>query len=193
MATRNGSGPETVRSIRLCVAPVTERHRVLAVCNVRVHGINELVAHACVGDERGGPDLPVGLRVCVACVERDAILVTVGVIPRGLHLECGLGGDVRAEELVGVEVVRETSGVCGTVIEFEMVIGRREVEDLGGIARGNRAVVLLSSRVPQQSLNHRHCLNPNHTFDRQVRLIANDPAKSSVEIWLAGMSASYTR
>jgi hypothetical protein len=71
------------------------------------------------------------------------------------------------------------------------------------VAVCNGAEILRISRIPSQLSNDRHGLDADHAFDREVCLVpdfinqqrpsdtrrqtyGNAPAKSSVEIWLAG-------
>lgn len=59
---------------------------------------------------RRRPHLPIGLRIRVARIERDAEDLRDGRVPGGLHVVDALGDDVEGQELVRVDVVEEAVG-----------------------------------------------------------------------------------
>lgn len=92
------------------------------------------------------------------------------------------------------------------------VLGNAQRLPLGNVVVGDAGIIGGVVTVAGQVGNDRHGLDTNHALESQVGLVANyasqyfwlwnrcfvctyarDPAKSSVEIWLAGYKASSTR
>jgi hypothetical protein len=164
VAADDGPRLESIREASACVVPIAKRHVVLPVARILDHGGNEEVAHGRVRHRAGRKNLPVRLRPRSGVtalvlarpwqtkkkygpgVERDAVRLFDGLIPRSLLCVDRAREEVQLQQFVRPEVVRNPPGAVVLVVEREVCACRRSSKllELGDITRSDALRVCVS-------------------------------------------------